>query len=82
VSNDSPLFVVKIMFEFPKSETPHGGSSRIRYQAASVELLTEGQFQEQIALLSQCQKSQSKSSQLRDRLQGMGAKTDGQPLHS
>ena len=41
-----------------------------RYQAPSVELLSEQQFQEQIALLMQCQQSQAKSSQLRDILQG------------
>ena len=53
-----------------------------RYQAASAELLTEGQFQEQIALLSQCQQSAAKSNQLRDILQSVGVKTDGQALHS
>ena len=53
-----------------------------RYQVPSAELLTEQQFQEQIALLTQCQQSQAKSSQLRDILQGMCVKTDGQPRHS
>jgi hypothetical protein len=48
-----------------------------RYQAPSAELLTEHQFQEQIALLSQCQQSMTKSSQLRDILQGMGEKPTG-----
>jgi hypothetical protein len=36
--------------------------------------MTEGQFQEQIALLSQCQQTTAKSNQLRDIMQGMGQK--------
>jgi hypothetical protein len=49
-----------------------------RYQAASAELLTEGQFQEQIALLTQCQQSTAKSNQLRDILQSIAGKAENQ----